>query len=155
MSQMQYGGIGWSPYYGAYPPPTPITQPLQKMDVIRVHGEEGAKAFAMAPNSSAIFLDETQPSVWLKTTDGAGYATVTGYDIIPKAKSEPTVVAQEKPVEVDTFKNDVLARLDKLERMIESNAKSNAQSNRQPNTGKSNNSGNRPDQANDTNGQRF
>lgn len=153
MSQMQYGGIGWSPYYGGYPQPTPITPPVQKMEVIRVHGEEGANAFAMAPNSSAIFLDETQPAVWLKTTDGAGYATVTGYDITPKAKVDPTIVAQEKPVEVDTFKDDVLARLDRLERMIENNVKPYAQSNKQPNAGKSNSG--RSDQANDANGQRI
>lgn len=94
----------------------------------------------MAPNSSAIFLDETQPTVWLKTTDGAGYATVTGYDITPKQKKDPTIVAEEKPQEVDTFKEDVLARLDKLERMIENNAKqSYAQSTKQQS--KSNNSG--------------
>ena len=142
---MQYGGIGWSPYYGstpyqqtAYPPPTPTVP--QRTEVIRVHGEEGANAFMMAPNSSAIFLDETQPSVWLKTTDGAGYATVTGYDIIPKQRKDPTIVAEEKPQEVDTFKEDVLARLDKLERMIENNAKQPyAQSTKQQ--PKSNNSG--------------
>ena len=33
MSQMQYGGVGWSPYYGGYPQPTPITPPVQKMEV--------------------------------------------------------------------------------------------------------------------------
>lgn len=143
MSQMPYAG--WNPYYGqtpyqqsAYPPPTPTIP--QRTEVIRVHGEEGANAFMMAPNSSAIFLDETQPTVWLKTTDGAGYATVTGYDITPKQKKDPTIVAEEKPQEVDMFKEDVLARLDKLERMIENNAKqSYAQSTKQQS--KSNNSG--------------
>ena len=145
MSQMPYPNMfGWSPYNGAYPPPTSATPMPQRTEVIRVHGEEGANAFMMAPNSSAIFLDETQPSVWLKTTDGAGYATVTGYDITPKAKNEPTVVAQEKPVEVDTFKEDVLARLDKLERMIENNVKPYAQSTKQskPNIGSYSGQGN-------------
>lgn len=141
MSQMPYPNmLGWSPYNGAYPPPTSATPMPQRTEVIRVHGEEGANAFMMAPNSSAIFLDETQPSVWLKTTDGAGYATVTGYDLTPKQRKDPTIVAEEKPQEVDTFKEDVLARLDKLERMIENNAKqSYAQSTKQQ--PKSNNSG--------------
>lgn len=51
--------------------------------VIRVHGEEGAKAYGLAPNSSILLLDETQPVVWLKMTDGAGYPTITPYDIKP------------------------------------------------------------------------
>jgi hypothetical protein len=37
----------------------------------------------MAPNSSILLLDETAPIIWLKTTDGASYPTVTGYTITP------------------------------------------------------------------------
>ena len=35
------------------------------------------------PNSSILLLDETAPIVWLKITDGAGYPTITPYDIAP------------------------------------------------------------------------
>lgn len=51
--------------------------------IIRVNGENGARALQMAPNSSALLLDETAPIVWLKQTDGAGYPTLTPYKIEP------------------------------------------------------------------------
>lgn len=63
--------------------PMQPSQPPQPQQVIRVHGEEGAKAYNLQPNSSILLLDETQNVVWLKTTDGAGYPTVTGYEIQP------------------------------------------------------------------------
>lgn len=55
----------------------------QKYQVTRVNGKNGADAFQMPPNSSIFLLDETAPIVWLKITDGAGYPTVTPYDITP------------------------------------------------------------------------
>ena len=55
----------------------------QRYEIIRVTGENGARAFQMAPNSSAILLDETAPLVWLVQTDGAGYKTATPYKIEP------------------------------------------------------------------------
>lgn len=56
---------------------------LQKTEIIRVHGENGARAFQMAPNSNVLLLDESAPLVWLVQTDGAGYKTVTPYTIAP------------------------------------------------------------------------
>lgn len=58
-----------------------LTMPAPHMEVIRVSGENGANAFQMGPNSSALLLDETAPIVWLVQTDGAGYKTKTPYDI--------------------------------------------------------------------------
>ena len=40
--------------------------------ITRVNGKNGAEAFRMAQNSSALLLDENDPIVWLATTDGAG-----------------------------------------------------------------------------------
>ena len=39
--------------------------------IIRVNGENGARAYNMAPNSSVLLLDENMPIVWLAQTDGA------------------------------------------------------------------------------------
>ena len=64
------------------------------MSVIRVSGINGADAFQMGPNSSALLLDETEPIVWLVQTDGAGYKTKTPYDIIPH-KAEPSPEIKE------------------------------------------------------------
>jgi len=56
---------------------------LPKQEVVRVNGKNGAEAYQMAPNSSVLLLDETAPIIWLKTTDGASYPTITGYSISP------------------------------------------------------------------------
>lgn len=52
-----------------------------RSEVVKVNGENGARAFQMAPNSSALLLDTNDPIVYLAVTDGAGYKTVTAYDI--------------------------------------------------------------------------
>ena len=61
--------------------PSVPSQPAQQ--VVRVNGRNGATQYAMGPNSSAMLLDESGLMVWLCTTDGAGYKTVTAYDITP------------------------------------------------------------------------
>lgn len=53
----------------------------QQQNIVRVSGENGAKAYSMAPNSSAILLDEYEAAIWVKITDGAGYPTITKYRI--------------------------------------------------------------------------
>lgn len=63
-------------------PFTPYYQP-QRMEVVRVNGRGGAETYAMGPNSSALLLDECGTIVWAVTTDGAGYKTISPYDITP------------------------------------------------------------------------
>ena len=58
-------------------------QPIQPTQVVKVNGENGAKAYQMGANSSALLLDESGLLVWLVTSDVAGYRTVTAYDITP------------------------------------------------------------------------
>ena len=64
-------------------------QALPRLDVICVNGRPGAEAFRMAPNSSALLLDETAPVVWLVQSDGAGYHTATPYAISPVEQTQP------------------------------------------------------------------
>ena len=90
---------------------------LPKMEIIKVHGEEGAKSFQMAANSQALLLDESNPIVWLVTTDGAGYKTATPFDIRPhedasKKDNETTLI-------------DLKDRVEKLERTVNDYVKSN------------------------------
>lgn len=73
-----------------------------KSEVVKVNGINGANAYQMAPNSSALLLDETAPLVWLVQTDGAGYKTCTPFDI---------KIHEEKNVLQDI--QDRLARLEK------------------------------------------
>ena len=62
----------------------PMIQPaIQSQQVVRVNGENGARSYQIGANSSAMLLDESGTMVWLITSDGAGYKTVSAYDIIP------------------------------------------------------------------------
>ena len=79
----------------------------QRYEVVKVSGEGGAQAFQMAPNSSVLLLDETAPIVWLKTTDGAGYPTLTPYTITPY---EP-----KPPINLD----EISERISRLEGIID------------------------------------
>lgn len=58
-------------------------QQAPKQEVVKVNGENGARAFPMGASSSALLLDESGTIVWLVVTDGAGYKTVAPYDITP------------------------------------------------------------------------
>ena len=81
-----------------------------RQEIIRVNGENGARAFQLPPNSSALLLDETNPIVWLAQTDGAGYKQLTAYKIEPYTPARP---------------EDLEARIKRLEELFnESNAKS-------------------------------
>lgn len=61
----------------------PLMQTQQRVEIVRVNGEGGARAYQMPPSSNALLLDEANPLVWLVQTDGAGYKTVTPYTITP------------------------------------------------------------------------
>ena len=63
-----------------YQTPQPTQPPTQ---VVKVNGENGARSYQIGANSSALLLDESGTIVWLVTSDGAGYRTVSAYDITP------------------------------------------------------------------------
>jgi hypothetical protein len=92
--------------------------PPVQQEVTKVNGRNGADAYQLAANSSALLLDTSAPIVWLVQTDGAGYKTLIAYDITP----------HEEEVPKDNFK--VLEeRISKLEETV--NAKSNTTSAKQ------------------------
>lgn len=62
---------------------------VYRQEIIKVNGENGARAFQLAPNCSALLLDESNPIVWLVQTDGAGYKTVSPYAITPYQPAPP------------------------------------------------------------------
>lgn len=59
-----------------------------QQQIVKVNGENGARAYQLMPNSSALLLDENNPIVWLVQSDGAGYKTVTPYAISPYTSPE-------------------------------------------------------------------
>ena len=74
--------------------------------VVKVHGRNGAEMYHMLPNSSVLLLDELEPIIYLAQTDGAGYKTITAYDI---------QLHQELPP-VDT--RSLEQRISKIEEML-------------------------------------
>lgn len=65
---------------------TPIQQ---ECHVTRVNGEPGARSYMLPPNSDAVLVDTTASMIWLVQTDGAGYKTLTPYDILPHKEPTP------------------------------------------------------------------
>jgi hypothetical protein len=87
---------------------------LPQVQVVRVNGRNGADAYQIGANSSALLLDESGLLVWLVTTDGAGYKTVSAYDITPhKDAPAPDFASLE-------------ARIAKLEESIHGNTSDTA-----------------------------
>lgn len=81
-------------------------QQAPRQEVIKVNGENGANAVNLGPNSSLLALDMSGTIVWLITTDGAGYKTVSPFDITPhQAAPQPDF-------------NSLEARISKLEEVI-------------------------------------
>lgn len=101
-----------NPFFNPYQ--MPVQQPVQQAQVVRVNGENGARTYGLGANSSALLLDESGLMVWLVTSDGAGYKTVTPYDITPhQVAPAPDLASLE-------------SRIKKLEEVINGSADSSA-----------------------------
>lgn len=106
-----------NPYVNPYVNPYGFAQQQQAQpvqQVVRVNGENGARTYQLGANSSALLLDESGLMVWLVTSDGAGYKTVSAYDITPhQAASTPDYSSLE-------------SRIQRLEEIINGNARNPA-----------------------------
>lgn len=89
----------------------------QPQSIVRVNGTGGASAYQMGINSSVLLLDESQPVIWLKTTDGAGYPTIQGYKISPL--EEPKQQVEQTQV----ISDDINKRITLLENIAENSNK--------------------------------
>lgn len=80
----------------------------QRYEIVKVNGENGARAFNLPPNSGILLLDETAPIVWLKQTDGAGYPTLTPYSITPYQAEPPidTKSLEQRVARLEELLND-------------------------------------------------
>lgn len=85
---MAYGNMGFFPYtmpqgmYGGYNSYMPSSQQMQN-GLNRVTGIEGARAFAMQPNSVAALFDDTRDVFYVKTTDSGGFPTIKAFAFTP------------------------------------------------------------------------
>ena len=112
MYQSVYGTNNAFTPYGYQMPQIP-QMPVQPQQVERVNGENGVDAYRMAPNSSALLLDENDPIVWFVRTDSAGYKSKTPYKIEPYApEPEPDMKS------IDERINEINSRLQVIEEAL-------------------------------------
>ena len=86
--------MGYQPYYPQYQYQTPQVSASQSQQIggrVWVSGEAGAKAYILAPNSSAELWDSEQQTIYLKSADASGIPSmkVLDYTIRSEAPSSP------------------------------------------------------------------
>lgn len=97
--------------------------PMQNMQLIRVNGIDGAKAFQMPPNSSVALFDTNNDVFFVKSTDGAGFGSIRTFTFIPAPDAQPQM-QQASPEYVTR------AEFDELKGMVLSNGKQPVRTNR-------------------------
>lgn len=102
----------YNPFISPYAPMAfQAPQPQPQTQVVRVNGENGARTYQIGPNSSALLLDESGTMIWLCTTDGAGYKTVSAYDITPHQETPAPDFSslEERIKKLEGFMNEFTA----------------------------------------------
>ena len=66
--------------YGVYPTTGGMIKDAP-LSIVNVSGIEGARAYPMLPNKTVPLFDNSADILYIKTTDGAGYPTITVFDI--------------------------------------------------------------------------
>ena len=101
-------------YYPSMQPQPIYQQQVPSFQITKVNGENGAKAFQMPPNSSIILLDESNPKVYIKETDGASYPKLSVYKLVPDIDEKKE---DEEKVSEDQIKK-LEERIAVLERFV-------------------------------------
>lgn len=57
-------------------------------EIIKVNGIPGAQAYQMGPNEAAALFDANEDYFYIKTTDGAGFATLRRFKFTPCQEDE-------------------------------------------------------------------
>lgn len=113
--QQMYGNYGFgNPGYGMAGPymerfhQQMAAQQQRPMELVRVTGTDGAKAFQMPPNSTAALFDDSQDIFFVKSTDGAGFPTIRTFSFAPY---EPAAQPQTEYVtraEFERWKEEII-----------------------------------------------
>lgn len=90
--------------------------------LVRVTGYEGAKAYQMMPNSTVALFDENDDFMYIKSTDGAGFATIRTFRFEPYEEVPKTSGEYISRSEFDEFRNEVK---EYVEQLIPAKSKSN------------------------------
>ncbi len=105
-SPQRYNNYQQQPYTPVQQQPYTPPQPVITQQIVHVNGFAGADAYSMTKDSSVILLDQKEPTVYIKQTDGANYATIQCYTLVP----------QETPAQKA---ENLEERINKIEEMME------------------------------------
>lgn len=99
-------------------PQTPSQRPPEDL-IIRVTGMDGAKAYALSPNSRAALFDDSEDVVIIKTTDGAGFPSYRRARL-DWIEEEPSQTAGDYITRDEYLQQgaELLAQLDELKGLI-------------------------------------
>lgn len=79
---------------------------LNKQEITEVYGLQGAQTYQMAPNSSVILLDASDPTVYIKRTDGAGSASISAYKLMPFQNENSTSELEKRVKKLEDIINE-------------------------------------------------
>ena len=91
----------YQPYYNSFQP--------YNQSLTRVTGIDGAKAYQMAPNSTAALFDANDDYLYIKSTDGAGFPTIRTFkfeEVLPTQMPAANDYISRK--EFEQFRTEVL-----------------------------------------------
>lgn len=95
----------------------------QNQGIIKVSGIDGANAYQIPPNSSVPLFDTDQSILYIKSTDGLGFATVSEFTISPRQftpvnSNEDIITGQDNSVLYQQY-NELKEDLDNAKRNIQ------------------------------------
>ena len=118
MAYNNYNPYGMPNYYQP-PYPQPQAQPQQTSSRIWVSGEAGAKAYLLAPNTSADLWDSESQTIYLKSADALGMPSMKIIDYtIRDASATPKKETPEINLDDYVTKKDFDAFEEKIKKQI-------------------------------------
>lgn len=114
MNYYPYGG--WSPQPGYVPQQNYMPQ---QTPYLKVNSFDEVRAFNMAPNSNAMFLDVTKPYMYTKTTNMNGVAETKAFELkeVPIDQIGVPQADLSNYVTVEQFDKAISAVLNKLDEL--------------------------------------
>ena len=88
------------PMQGYYQQPMAAIPPqqVQPVDLIRVTGIEGARAYPVTPNSTVPLFDADRDVLYVKSTDAGGFPTIRAFAFAPlqDTQQQPEYVTRQE-----------------------------------------------------------
>lgn len=104
-----------TPYGGQYQQPQPASQNSNN-GVIWVQGEEGAKAYMVAPGNTVQLWDVENPVIYLKSADVSGMPSMRIFDLVERSATPK--MPPEIPREEFVTRKEFTALEDKLNTLL-------------------------------------